>query len=233
MDELNEGEDREHGDDEGGGGLPQELQAREQRREKIRAARAWLAAEKGEKLESRHQKSFADPEATMMKTGDGALLYCYNAQAATSEDGILVATGLSAAANDVSALIPMIEGVEGNTGECPGVALADQGYLSEATRAELDRRGQRRLVAVEREGKKGTRWPRGEFTQRMHRVLRLPWAQTRYAHRKTQAERPFAEIKQRLRFQRFMLRGQEKVRGEWDLVCAALNLQTLWRRAAA
>jgi len=233
MDELNEGEDREHGDDEGGGGLPQELQAREQRREKIRAARARLEAEKGEKLESRHQKSFADPEANMMKMGDGALSYCYNVQAATSEDGIVVATGLSSAANDVSALIPMIEAVEGNTGECLGVALADQGYLSEATLAELDRRGQRCLVAVGRERKKGRHWPRGEFTQRMHRVLRLPWAQTLYAHRKTQAERPFAEIKQRLRFQRFMLRGQAKVCGEWDLVCAALNLQTLWRRAAA
>jgi len=114
MDELNEGEDREHGDDEGGGGLPQELQFREQRRERIRVARAQLALEKGEKLESQHQKSFADPEANMMKMGDGALGYCYNAQAATSEDGIIVATGLSAAANDVTELIPIIEAVEAN-----------------------------------------------------------------------------------------------------------------------
>jgi hypothetical protein len=233
MDELNEGEEREHGDDEGGGGLPQELQFREQRRARIRVACAQLETEKGEKLESQHQKSFADPEANMMKMGDGALGYCYNAQAATSEDGIIVATGLSAAANDVTELMPMIEAVEANTGECPGVALADHGYLSEATLAELDRRGQRCLVAVGRERKKGTHWPRGEFTQRMHRVLRFGWAQSLYAHRKTQAERPFAEIKQRLRFQRFMLRGQEKARGEWDLVCAALNLQTLWRRAPA
>ena len=165
MDELNEGEDREHGDDDGGGGLPAELQARERRRERIRAARAQLEKEKGERLESRHQKSFADPEANMMKTGDGALAYCYNVQAATSEDGIIVATGLSAAANDVTALIPMIEAVEGNTGECPGVTLADHGYSSEATLEELDRRGQRCLVAVGRERKKGTRWPQGRFTR--------------------------------------------------------------------
>ena len=213
--------------------MPAELQAREQRREKIRAARAQLEKEKGERLESRHQKSFADPEANMMKTGDGALAYCYNVQAATSEDGIIVATGLSSAANDVTALIPMLEAVEANTGECPGVTLADHGYLSEATLEELDRRGQRCLVAVGRERKKGTRWPQGRFTQRMHRVLRFGWAQTLYAHRKTQAERPFAEIKQRLCFHRFRLRGQEKVRGEWDLVCAALNLKTLWCRAPA
>jgi len=40
-------------------------------------------------------------------------------------------------------LIPMLEAVEANTGECPGVTLADHGYLSEATLEELDRRGQR------------------------------------------------------------------------------------------
>ena len=95
MDELNEAEDEEHGDDEGGGGLPQELCDRERRREKIRAVRKQLEQEKAEKLEAKSQKSFADPDANMMKTGEGSLQYCYNAQAATSEDGILVATGLT------------------------------------------------------------------------------------------------------------------------------------------
>ena len=62
----------------------------------------------------------------------------------------------------------------------------------------------------------------------MHRLLRLPWARALYRYRKTQGERPFAEIKARMRFRRFSLRGQPKVTGEWDLVCAALNLKTLW-----
>jgi hypothetical protein len=77
MDELNVREDAEHDDDDNGnGGLPAELQHREQRRKKIRAAREKLAAEKGEKLEDRHPKSFADLEANMMKTGEGAMQYC-------------------------------------------------------------------------------------------------------------------------------------------------------------
>jgi len=54
-----------------------------------------------------------------------------------------------------------------------------------------------------------------------------------YRHRKTQGERPFAEIKQRMRFRRFSLRGKLKVRGEWDLVSAALNIVTVWRAAEA
>ena len=38
----------------------------------------------------------------------------------------------------------------------------------------------------------------------MHTVLRLPWARQIYDYRKTQGERPFAEIKQTMRFRRFL-----------------------------
>jgi transposase len=233
MDELNVREEEEHGDGDGGGGLPAELQRREQRREKIRAARQQLEREKGEKLEDRHQKSFADLEANMMKTGEGAMQYCYNAQAATSEDGIVVASAVSTSPSDAPQLVPMIDAIRENTGQRPEVALADAGYRSEQNLSALRRRRQRCLVAIGRAGKRGARWPTGRCTQRMHRLFRLPWARALYAHRKTQAERPFAEIKQRMRFRRFALRGQAKVRGEWDLVCAALNVVTIWRAQEA
>lgn len=231
---LNAEEDERDGDDgDGSGGLPAELQRREQRLERIRKARRQLEAEKGEKLEDRHQKSFADPEANLMKTGENAFAYCYNAQAATSEDGIVVATGLSASPDDRVQLVPMIDAVKENTGEAPEVALADTGFLTEENLQEMQRRGQRCLVAVGREGKKPGKWPKGSATRRMHRILRLPWARELYACRKTQGERPFAEIKQRMRFLRFSLRGRLKAHGEWNLVCAAFNLKTIWRAAAA
>ena len=234
IEELNAEEDAEHGDEgDGSGGLPAELQHREARRERIRRARRQLEKEKGEKLEDRHQKSFADPEANLMKTGEKAFAYCYNAQAAASEDGIIVATGLSASPDDRPQLIPMLDAVEKNTGERPAVGLADTGYLTEENLEKLHRRGQRCLVAVGREGKKPAKWPAGVATQRMHRLLRLPWARALYAYRKTQGERPFAEIKQRMRFLRFSLRGQPNALGEWNLVCAALNLKTIWKAQAA
>src|SRR5690606_2611772 len=75
--------------------------------------------------------------------------------------------------------------------------------------------------------------PKGTWTQRMHRIMRLPWARELYRHRKTQGERPFAEIKQRMRFRRFSLRGKGKARGEWDLVSAAFNLLTIGRALEA
>ena len=109
IEEENLSEDDEHGDDDGGGGLPAELQSREARRERIRAAQEQLAQEKGDKLEDRHQKSFADVEANMMKTGEGSLTYCYNAQAAVSEDGIIVATDLTATPRHEASLAPVLD----------------------------------------------------------------------------------------------------------------------------
>ena len=166
----------------------------------------------------------------MMKT-EGSLQYCYNAQLATSEDGLIVANELTEKANDYEQLEPMVEAIETNTSQRAEILLADNGYLSESNLKALERRGQQALIAVR--GRKSSRWPKGARAQRMHRILRLPWAQQRYAQRKTQAERPFAEIKARQRFRRFMLRGQEKVTGKWDLVCSGFNVMALCRAQMA
>ena len=232
MDELNAAEEQEHGDDDGGGGLPEELQLRERRRERIRAAREQLEREKGEKLEAKHQKSFADPEANMMKT-EGSLQYCYNAQLATSEDGLIVANELTEKANDYEQLEPMVEAIETNTSQRAGILLADNGYLSESNLKALERRGQQALIAVR--GRKSSRWPKGARAQRMHRILRLPWAQQRYAQRKTQAELAVCRASSaRQRFRALHARrGQEKVMGEWDLVCSGFNVMALCRAQMA
>ncbi len=233
MDECNDAEDEEHGDDDGSGGLPAELQDREQRVAKLRSVRKQLEAERGSELRPNSQKSFADPDANMMRTGEGSLQYCYNVQAATSEDGIIVAAEITTSPRDVGQLVPMVEAVKANTGRRPGIAVADNGYLGEANLEQLHRQRQRCLVAAGREGKKATRWPTGLRTQRMHRILRLPWARWIYDHRKTQGERPFAEIKQTMRFRRFSLRGRANIRGEWNLVCAAANALTMYRAQIA
>jgi transposase len=228
MDEVNAAEDESHGeDDDGSGGLPEALQDRRTRRERIRALREELERERGKALTEKSQKSFADPESRMMITSDGALQYAYNAQMAASEDGILVATGVTQQVRDTGQLLPMIEAVKRTTGRKPGWVLADNGYLTEDGLKTLRQKRQRCLVAAGRETKKPTRWPKGRETQRMHRVLRLPWARERYRKRKTQGERPFAEIKAVMGFRRFGLRGVSKVSGEWDLVCAAFNLKRL------
>jgi hypothetical protein len=163
----------------------------------------------------------------MMHSGDGALQYAYNAQAAVSLDGLIVAAEVTRDAIDVAQLVPMTEAVERTTGEKPDLMVADRGYLSERVLEQMRARGQRCLVAIGREGRSGTRWPKQPLTQAMARTLRLPWATQAYRRRKTQGERPFAEIKSAMRFRRFSLRGANKVAGEWGLVCAGFNLRRL------
>lgn len=231
LEAVNENEEDTHGDDDGGGGLPAELQNRQRRVEKLRAVREQLKAERGETLKSSSQKSFADPDANMMKTSEGSLQYCYNGQVAANEDGVIVANDVTTSPLDVQQLVPMVEEIKATTGRKPDMVVADAGYLSEQNLKSMQKKRQRCLVAVR--GRKQTRWPRGSETQRMHRLLRLPWAKKIYRTRKTQGERPFAEIKQTMRFRRFATRGRANIRGEWDLVCAAANALTLYRAAMA
>jgi hypothetical protein len=169
----------------------------------------------------------------MMRTSDGALTYASNAQAAVSPDSFVVASGLTPAVRDTTQLLPMVAAVAAPTGERPQMGIADNGDLPEENLAPLRAQGQRCLLGIGREGKAPGRWSHGAETQRMHRLLRLPWARRVYARRKTQAERPNAEMKRAMRCRRFMLRGTAKVRGEWALVCAAFNLRRLRALAVA
>ena len=129
LDEVNAAEDAAHDEeDDGSGGLPAELHDRQRRLAKLQAVRAQLEQEKGAALKPTHQKSLADPEANMMRVGnDGALTYAYNAQAATSEDGLIVAVGLTTSGVDTAQTVPMVAAVRTMTGAAPGCALMDKG----------------------------------------------------------------------------------------------------------
>jgi hypothetical protein len=54
---------------------------------------------------------------------------------------------------------------------------------------------------------------------------------SRYRLRKQIPEPIFGQIKHARGFRQFRLRGLEKVRGEWAMICTALNLLTLARAA--
>jgi transposase len=233
MDDVNAAEDTTHGDDDdGSGALPAELRSREQRLAKLRAVRAQLEAERGDRLTPQSQKSFADPDAQMMRTSDGALTYAYNAQAAVSADGLIVSSGLTTAVRDIGELVPMVTAVAAITGAPPGLVLADTGYLTEANLAMLREAGQRCLVGLGRDGKRRTAGRRGRRRSACTGCCGChgrAWCM----RRKTQAERPYAEIKWAMGWRRVRLRGTAKVRGEWDLVCAAFNVRRLCAYAAA
>ena len=64
-------------------------------------------------------------------------------------------------------------------------------------------------------------------THRMGEKLARAAGKARYAQRKWLSEAPNGWIKEVLGFRRFSLRGLAKVRGEWDLVCLALNIKRM------
>ena len=126
----------------------------------------------------------------------------------------------------------MLDRVEADAGGSPEEVLADAGYCSEEELAALEVRGIMAHVALGREGRKlaeiyGERRP---ATKRMAGRMASAEGKERYARREWIAEAPHGWIKEAMGFRRFGVRGLEKVRGEWNLVCLALNAR---RMAAA
>jgi len=176
------------------------------------------------------QENFTDPESRIMKTQDG-FQQCYNGQLAVEgESRLIVANDVVQNAADNDCLVPMTEAAEAHGGEKPERVLADAGYRSEESFRKLAEQKITAYVALGREGKRGnTILPSAEnpHTQAMEERLKSEEGQRWYRRRKAIAELPFGWIKHVLGFRRFSLRGLKKVRGEWQLVCAALNLKRL------
>jgi transposase len=253
---IDASEDAAHGPDVRGDELPAELQRREDRLATIAAAKARLEArqadedrqkgrtpEDGRKSRGRKpfardfgvppddaQDNFTDPESRIMKTSYG-FDQCYNGQIAVdAASQMIVATGLSNCAADNGALLPLIDRVQATLGHDPAAVLADAGYKGEASFQTLETRHITAYISLGREGKTGTAPPPAqEATQRMAARLASADGKGRYRRRKAIVEPVMGWIKAVLGFRHFSVRGEAKARGEWNLVCLALNLKRFHR----
>ncbi len=112
--------------------------------------------------------------------------------------------------------------------------LADSGYCSEKNLEQLDIAG---YIATgkQKHGEYRKPCPRGPLphnatrVDRMKRKLQTKVGKAIYATRKTIVEPVFGQIKQARGFRQFLLRGIEKVRGEWALVCLTHNILKFYR----
>jgi transposase len=184
------------------------------------------------KPKPKDQENFTDPDSRIMKTGQG-FQQCYNAQIAVDGDAqIIVAADVTQCAADHDALLPMVEAAQANTDTHAGAVLADAGYKSEKNFLALEAQDLQAYIPLGREDGKKPKQIDAELvaTKRMQRRMRGPRARQRYRKRKHIAEPPFGWIKSALGFRAFLLRGVEKVRGEWNLVCLALNLKRMNQR---
>ena len=161
-----------------------------------------------------------------MKTASG-FDQCYNGQLAVDEASqIIVATGLTNCAADQAELLPLIEQAHGTLGTPPPEVLADAGYRAEATFQALETQQITGYISLGREGKPdATPNPAHVATQRMADRLKSDVGRARYRRRKAIVEPVIGWIKEILGFRRFSLRGAAKARGEWTVVCLAVNLK--------
>lgn len=182
------------------------------------------------------QRNFTDPESRILKTKDG-YVQGYNAQAAVDgEAQVIVAHGLTPSMSDQDQLVPLMDSIKANLGRKPREASADAGYCSEANLVALADRVIGAYIATGRAKHPGEvkRRLTGPLTQAMRDKLKRAGWRTRYRLRKQiveLVEPVFGQIKQARGFRQFLLRGIEKVKAEWALICTAHNLTKLARAA--
>jgi transposase len=180
------------------------------------------------------QRNFTDPESRIMKK-NGTYLQGYNGQAAVDEAAqIIVAYGLTNQASDAGNLTPMLTEVEANLGKLPDRVVADSGYWSSGVVGDIEQTGVDPYIATGREKTRegptaeGKPPEEADEHEKMCHKLRTPEGRERYSRRKYVVEPVFGQMKEAREFRRFHLRGLEKARGEWSLVCTGHNLQKLY-----
>ncbi|MDD5704909.1 MAG: IS1182 family transposase [Kiritimatiellae bacterium] len=86
--------------------------------------------------------SETDPDARIMKQGDGGYAPSYNVQ--LSEDaqhGIVVGVGVSQSCNDYGELVPAVGRVEAATGRTPAEVVADGGFTNRENVLAMEQKG--------------------------------------------------------------------------------------------
>lgn len=241
-------EDAAYGRDRRGDELPAELQRRESRLKRIRDAKRALEARakeeavgKGESAEAakpdaKMQYNFTDPESRIMKGPDG-FVQAYNVQVAVDDLQLIVGQSVTQETNDKKQLLPMISTIEQQSGHTPDQLLADAGYCSDESLTAIAETTIDAYISTRKQkhGERPGPCPRGPLPRtativdRMARKLQTKTGSAVYAARKGIVEPVIGQIKQARGFRQFLLRGFEKVQGEWSLVCTTHNVLKLYR----
>ena len=115
-----------------------------ERQERVEAALAGVKEIEQARKEQRRggsgsgRVSTTDPEARVMKMGDGGYRPAYNVQYATAvSGGVVVGVEVTKSASDMGQLVPMVKQVRRRGFSLPQVLLADGNYAKKADVAEL------------------------------------------------------------------------------------------------
>lgn len=218
------------------------VQAREQRK----------GSRKGPKIKTPKEHPNADAQINlvdedsrlMRKNKRSGYEQCYNAQATVDADGsqLVLSARVSQCASDRNELVANVTGIATEAGT-PTAVLADSGYACEdqvqqveddgveayvSTGAEARHMRRRYDLRPERKRSETKKEPKADWLLNMRSKLETDTGRALYAMRKQTVEPVFGIIKDAMGFRQFLLRGLEKVEGEWQLVALAYNMKRLW-----
>jgi len=192
--------------------------------------------------EPHDQVNLTDEESRIMPTANG-FEQAYNAQAAVDVDSrLIVENHLSLNSNDKKEIAPALKNVQQLPVviERPKNITADAGYFSEINVNLCETHNINPYIAQKREHHNsflaqkldpkhiGIEPAESESAlAKMRYRLQTDEGKKLYAKRKSTIEPTFGITKQVMGFRQFLLRGAEKVSGEWNLVCTAFNIKRL------
>jgi len=188
---------------------------------------------------SEPRANVTDPDSRIMHTKNG-WIQGYNAQAAVTDNGVVVAAEVSNDHNDVGQCQPMMAATKRNLRAIRhrkriGTMLFDAGYWSDEN---ANAAGPTRLIAT---GKihtlrkkaeaqpptSGPPPPQATPAEAMEHRLRTTRGAKLYAKRQHTIEPVFGQIKHDRGIRRFVRRGLTAVQSEWQLIATAHNLLKL------
>jgi transposase len=184
------------------------------------------------------QINTTDLDSRMVK-GQHGWLQGYNAQAASNEQGIVIAAEIAAVSPDFGHLAPMVAAARrelagAGISDAPKVVVADSGYWHTEQMHQHAADGIPVLIPPDSGLRTTPRpgWTGGDFSF-MRNVLASEHGAGLYKQRQHLIETVFGSIKHNREIRRFHRRGRAAVRTEWRLITATHNLAKLHKHQLA
>lgn len=188
------------------------------------------AVKKTEEKKAEARVSTTDPEARVMKMGDGGFRPAFNLQFATdTKIRVIVGVGATNVGADPAQMTPMLDQLEARTGKRPGEYLVDGGYVNlEAIEKATDQGTTVFAPVPEPRDPKVDRYaPKpedGPGTIAWRKRMNTDEAKDIYKERAATAETSNADLRVKRGLERLPVRGLKKVLGVAVLAALTNNL---------
>lgn len=254
--QIDKEEDQRYGKDKRGDEIPKKLKSKESRRKAIEKALEKLKKQKEDaKTKIREEKNrepteselkkinkmkinVTDNDAKFMQERNGVIKPNYNAQLSVdAKEQFILANDVVTECNDQHQLVAMTQQTKENIKENPKKVNADNGYYPELEKAikkfpetdfYVDDRNRRKDDINLKELKE--KYSDVQF-KNLKKLL-TKRGEEQYKKRMHTVEPPIGNLKHNLGYRYFLLRGTDKVSGEFNLMCTALNLKKIHKKVS-